>query len=154
MIRRQIRRNISSEDIDRFSRSIMDHIQRSTAESIMSSGQLDDLYSMDSQEDQNSVESTTDIISVSSSITISSQEDNECFIIEDPLEENIPVSSSQNKDCKPSCPVCLKSCVVPVSTLCGHIFCETCILKSLRIARKCPVCKRNMKGNAFHRIYF
>lgn len=57
------------------------------------------------------------------------------------------------------CPICLK--VVknhePVSTPCGHIYCQECLTESLRTRQKknCPMCKKKLPArNMFHRIYF
>jgi Zinc finger, C3HC4 type (RING finger) len=56
-----------------------------------------------------------------------------------------------------SCPICLESILGrnPVSTNCGHMFCEDCIKASLRIGKKCPMCKKNLPGRTpFHKIFF
>lgn len=47
-----------------------------------------------------------------------------------------------------TCPICLDSVVnrTPVSTLCGHIFCQTCITQALKSAKKCPMCKKALGG--------
>lgn len=55
-----------------------------------------------------------------------------------------------------TCPVCLDSIVSrqPVSTNCGHLFCKTCIQESLRVLKKCPMCKKTLSGrNPFHNIW-
>ncbi|XP_057326659.1 E3 ubiquitin-protein ligase RNF4-like [Microplitis mediator] len=43
-----------------------------------------------------------------------------------------------------SCPICfeelMNSSLKPMSTKCGHIFCENCIQSSLSARKKCPVC--------------
>ncbi|XP_070505761.1 E3 ubiquitin-protein ligase RNF4-like [Chironomus tepperi] len=43
-----------------------------------------------------------------------------------------------------TCPICLDSVVnrTPVSTICGHIFCQACIIQALGNAKKCPMCKK------------
>ncbi|KAM5538030.1 hypothetical protein V8D89_008227 [Ganoderma adspersum] len=41
------------------------------------------------------------------------------------------------------CRSCLADpCVKPVATLCGHIFCHSCILRELETKMGCPVCQR------------
>lgn len=58
---------------------------------------------------------------------------------------------------KLSCPICLESVKGrnPVSTMCGHIFCKNCIVLSMRSAKKCPMCKRNLPNkNPFIDIFF
>ncbi|KAH8370738.1 hypothetical protein KR093_004840 [Drosophila rubida] len=53
------------------------------------------------------------------------------------------------------CPVCW-NCVrqrKPVSTTCGHVFCNNCIRTALRTTCKCPVCQRLMTTRQIFRIY-
>ncbi|EDW70818.2 uncharacterized protein [Drosophila virilis] len=53
------------------------------------------------------------------------------------------------------CPVCLK-CVrqrKPASTICGHVFCSSCIKTALRATCKCPVCQRLMTTRQIFRIF-
>ncbi|KAI0707899.1 hypothetical protein C8Q76DRAFT_860096, partial [Earliella scabrosa] len=41
------------------------------------------------------------------------------------------------------CRSCMRSpCIDPVTTICGHLFCQACILKELREHLSCPVCKK------------
>ncbi|XP_055381465.1 uncharacterized protein LOC129612045 [Condylostylus longicornis] len=42
------------------------------------------------------------------------------------------------------CPICLESAVknIPTSTICGHIFCNKCIVLALKTNKKCPLCKK------------
>ncbi|KAI0945709.1 hypothetical protein AcW1_001867 [Taiwanofungus camphoratus] len=43
------------------------------------------------------------------------------------------------------CRVCFKDpCDQPTATMCGHLFCNSCILKELSENMQCPVCKRIM----------
>lgn len=57
------------------------------------------------------------------------------------------------------CPVCLENVIdkSPLSTNCGHIFCENCLIGCLRHdeeERKCPVCKKRIsKKKGYRRIY-
>lgn len=57
----------------------------------------------------------------------------------------------------PNCPICLCTWVAPVSTLCGHIFCKSCIEKWLKscgkAAAKCPVCKAGPSKLKTHPIF-
>lgn len=55
-----------------------------------------------------------------------------------------------------TCAVCLedlKADLRPVSTYCGHLFCLNCLLKSIRISGKCPLCKKEQGKDTFHRIF-
>uniref|UniRef100_A0ACD5XJJ7 Uncharacterized protein n=1 Tax=Avena sativa TaxID=4498 RepID=A0ACD5XJJ7_AVESA len=52
-----------------------------------------------------------------------------------------------------SCPVCLHEMVDASSTLCGHIFCQECIMASIKAQRKCPTCRRKLTMKNFHRVY-
>ncbi|XP_073013538.1 uncharacterized protein [Typha latifolia] len=52
-----------------------------------------------------------------------------------------------------SCPVCLNQLDEPCSTICGHIFCQSCIKASIKAQKKCPTCRRKLNKNNFHRVY-
>lgn len=53
------------------------------------------------------------------------------------------------------CPVCMESLqkVNAVSTFCGHIFCETCIKKVKLSSKKCPTCRKVLRGKGYHQIF-
>ncbi|KAJ7969043.1 protein BREAST CANCER SUSCEPTIBILITY 1-like [Quillaja saponaria] len=39
------------------------------------------------------------------------------------------------------CPICLSLLNSAVSLTCNHVFCNSCIVKSMKSASSCPVCK-------------
>lgn len=39
------------------------------------------------------------------------------------------------------CPLCLKLLFKPVSITCGHTFCKSCLVRSLSVQKKCPICR-------------
>jgi hypothetical protein len=39
------------------------------------------------------------------------------------------------------CPICMEIRVRIDRLDCGHVFCRDCLLKSLRIQRRCPLCR-------------
>ncbi|RZR75851.1 hypothetical protein BHM03_00000397 [Ensete ventricosum] len=41
----------------------------------------------------------------------------------------------------------------PSSTICGHIFCSSCIKASVKSHKKCPTCQRKLSMSNFHRVY-
>jgi hypothetical protein len=60
---------------------------------------------------------------------------------------------------KLDCPICFQS-FEPVkcsgdlqSTPCGHIFCKPCILQSITLNPKCPICKRQVTASQIHPIF-
>ncbi|XP_011312931.1 E3 ubiquitin-protein ligase RNF4 isoform X1 [Fopius arisanus] len=56
-----------------------------------------------------------------------------------------------------TCPVCyedLRASRKPMSTKCGHIFCEECLIATLATQKKCPKCKGSITRKTCHRIYF
>ncbi|XP_023178221.2 uncharacterized protein LOC111604401 isoform X2 [Drosophila hydei] len=68
------------------------------------------------------------------------------------LESDV-VTAPQSEPYK--CPVCLK-CVhhrKPASTVCGHVFCSSCIKTALRATCKCPVCQRLITARQIFRIF-
>ncbi|XP_072394895.1 uncharacterized protein [Diabrotica undecimpunctata] len=69
---------------------------------------------------------------------------------EKPKEEKSPVKS------KPTCPVCFEVLGDPVvagATLCGHIFCMTCIKQVAKTSKKCPTCRKNVTLKKVHPLY-
>uniref|UniRef100_A0A0E0B4Z1 RING-type domain-containing protein n=2 Tax=Oryza glumipatula TaxID=40148 RepID=A0A0E0B4Z1_9ORYZ len=52
-----------------------------------------------------------------------------------------------------NCPVCWNKLEEPSTTICGHIFCTTCIKQAIQIQKKCPTCRKSLRANNFHRIY-
>lgn len=51
------------------------------------------------------------------------------------------------------CPVCLCSLNEPSTTICGHLFCRSCIETAISKQKKCPTCRRKLTKRNFHRIY-
>lgn len=64
------------------------------------------------------------------------------------LDETL--NETQSPPFRLSCPICLESVVGrnPVSTNCGHIFCNGCLQTSMRVVKKCPMCRKNLTGRA------
>ncbi|XP_047049005.1 E3 ubiquitin-protein ligase RNF4-like [Lolium rigidum] len=52
-----------------------------------------------------------------------------------------------------TCPVCWNKLEEPATTMCGHIFCTSCIKQAIQVQKKCPTCRKYLKINNFHRIY-
>ncbi|CAN6462805.1 unnamed protein product [Victoria cruziana] len=52
-----------------------------------------------------------------------------------------------------TCAVCMGTLTEPMSTICGHIFCKTCIKTSIDVQKKCPTCRRKLTHSNIHRIY-
>ncbi|PHH83662.1 hypothetical protein CDD82_5420 [Ophiocordyceps australis] len=42
------------------------------------------------------------------------------------------------------CPVCYDSLTAPVITNCKHVFCRACIIKTIQIQGKCPMCRNTL----------
>ncbi|WOL17950.1 hypothetical protein Cni_G26743 [Canna indica] len=53
-----------------------------------------------------------------------------------------------------SCPVCMSTLVEASSTICGHIFCKSCITTSIKTQKKCPTCRKKLSLSQFHRVFF
>lgn len=67
-----------------------------------------------------------------------------------------------NKECSPpavnkiDCVICLETFGdQPIaSTICGHVFCQDCLVEALRIEKKCPTCRHVLRGrHAYHQIF-
>jgi hypothetical protein len=39
------------------------------------------------------------------------------------------------------------------STVCGHVFCWSCIQESLKARKKCPTCRKALRATQVHRLY-
>ena len=55
------------------------------------------------------------------------------------LESSIMPAAGTQSGIK--CPLCLETCQVPTTTLCGHIFCWSCIAEWSSEKSECPVCR-------------
>lgn len=56
-----------------------------------------------------------------------------------------------------SCPICyedLRSSRKPMTTKCGHLFCESCIQATLSSRKKCPVCMASITIKSCIRVHF
>lgn len=51
------------------------------------------------------------------------------------------------------CNVCLDAVSHPTSTICGHLFCETCIRLAIRQTGACPTCRKKLTVKQVHRVY-
>jgi len=40
------------------------------------------------------------------------------------------------------------------STTCGHLFCQKCIRKAVRLTKSCPTCRKKIGLKDVHRVYF
>ncbi|XP_065089151.1 E3 ubiquitin-protein ligase RNF4-like [Ochlerotatus camptorhynchus] len=54
-----------------------------------------------------------------------------------------------------SCPICFDSVFEQqaASTVCGHMFCHSCITKEVEIRHKCPMCQRPLNSSQVIPIY-
>jgi len=46
-----------------------------------------------------------------------------------------------------NCPLCLRLLLQPVTTLCGHTFCRSCIERNLDHRPECPMCKTSLQAD-------
>ncbi|CRL07389.1 CLUMA_CG020363, isoform A [Clunio marinus] len=61
-----------------------------------------------------------------------------------------------NKKAKITCPICFESVVdrKPVSTICGHLFCRSCLEEAFMQKKICPMCKKHLaRKGSYHEIY-
>ncbi|KAJ3632516.1 hypothetical protein MTP99_009517 [Tenebrio molitor] len=71
-------------------------------------------------------------------------------------EPEVKEQASPEKVTVGACPVCLESLTSrPASvTVCGHIFCKDCIMKTAQAMKKCPTCRKPINSKKIHPIYF
>ncbi|XP_077292250.1 uncharacterized protein LOC143915460 [Arctopsyche grandis] len=54
------------------------------------------------------------------------------------------------------CPVCLESLSSSrtiVSTFCGHVFCTLCVRVIMSTTKRCPTCRKTLKGKGYHQLF-
>eukprot|EP01054_Gregarina_sp_Poly1_P000193 Gregarina_sp_Poly_1__192@NODE_1044_length_5263_cov_228_474596_g724_i0_p2_GENE_NODE_1044_length_5263_cov_228_474596_g724_i0NODE_1044_length_5263_cov_228_474596_g724_i0_p2_ORF_typecomplete_len627_score55_43zfC3HC4_2/PF13923_6/1_3e12zfC3HC4_3/PF13920_6/2_5e10zfC3HC4_4/PF15227_6/8_6e10zfRING_5/PF14634_6/3_4e08zfC3HC4/PF00097_25/5_9e08zfRING_UBOX/PF13445_6/2_2e07LON_substr_bdg/PF02190_16/2_4e07Ubox/PF04564_15/1e06ProkRING_4/PF14447_6/5_7e02ProkRING_4/PF14447_6/1_4e06zfRING_2/PF13639_6/9_2e07zfRING_6/ len=68
---------------------------------------------------------------------------------EDPHGESVDVSNNGKKivDRDLECPICIKLLFKPVSTACGHTFCQVCLEEALEHRPQCPLCREPINGS-------
>ena len=59
-----------------------------------------------------------------------------------------------------TCPVCMDQASLfessgrnLVTTICGHVFCDSCIKNAISSLHKCPVCSRRLTIKQYHRLF-
>ncbi|XP_030757510.1 pre-mRNA-splicing factor CWC24-like [Sitophilus oryzae] len=56
----------------------------------------------------------------------------------------------------PCCPICLETLdgnIKIMVTMCGHLFCEPCIIQVAKTVKKCPTCRKTVTKTKYHPIY-
>ncbi|KAK9117731.1 hypothetical protein Sjap_016678 [Stephania japonica] len=51
------------------------------------------------------------------------------------------------------CTICMDTMKEETSTICGHVFCKSCITSAIRTQNKCPTCRKELNMGSIHRIY-
>ena len=61
-------------------------------------------------------------------------------------------SNESRKSAFMPCPICLEKIDNnnrrPATTICGHLFCETCIQRALQLKPYCPICRQYQKPDS------
>ncbi|XP_010249292.1 PREDICTED: E3 ubiquitin-protein ligase complex slx8-rfp subunit slx8-like isoform X2 [Nelumbo nucifera] len=69
----------------------------------------------------------------------------------------VPSSSRQHvqevDEIKLRCTICMDTMKEETSTLCGHLFCMSCITTAIRVQNRCPTCRKELFIGNIHRIY-
>ncbi|CAL5207880.1 unnamed protein product [Lathyrus oleraceus] len=52
-----------------------------------------------------------------------------------------------------NCPLCRNPFVEEMSTMCGHIFCKSCIKNTISRHRKCPTCRKRLTSRGLRRVF-
>ncbi|XP_019460802.1 PREDICTED: E3 ubiquitin-protein ligase RNF4-like isoform X2 [Lupinus angustifolius] len=68
-------------------------------------------------------------------------------------KENARKSSETPKDPVFNCPICIGPLIEPVSTKCGHIFCNKCIRAAITVQAKCPTCRKKITVRELIRVF-
>jgi len=51
------------------------------------------------------------------------------------------------------CTVCLSPISDITATVCGHLFCEGCIMQAIKAQGKCPICRRSLTERCIHPLF-
>lgn len=73
-----------------------------------------------------------------------------------PKKVIVETDSSTPKLKMPECAICLESLVDSaqrVATICGHLFCKSCITLAIKTTHKCPTCRKKLTLKSIHPIY-
>jgi len=70
------------------------------------------------------------------------------------VEEEEDYEIKSDDEDKGKCGICSEEAKEPMITKCNHIFCEKCIVQSLRKTMRCPVCKEETSGILNNGQYF
>ncbi|XP_046970083.1 probable E3 ubiquitin-protein ligase bre1 [Vanessa cardui] len=71
-------------------------------------------------------------------------------------EQNVNQEEKKTSFISARCPICMESLAEKViaSTLCGHLFCMSCIKAALKYPpKKCPTCRQKITGIGYHQIF-
>lgn len=53
------------------------------------------------------------------------------------------------------CPICLDPLSQPSATICGHVFCSSCISAAVKLHQICPICRKKLpRKNGYHTLFF
>lgn len=72
------------------------------------------------------------------------------FVKERSLTPPVPEAEDEYKF---KCAICMDTMKDETSTICGHIFCQTCIQGAINSQKKCPTCRKKLTLKNIHRIY-
>jgi len=74
---------------------------------------------------------------------------------QEPLSSETTSIPKEDKDTTFECNICLESAVEPVISLCGHLFCWSCIFQWIQShgERPCPVCKSVLSKDKLIPLY-
>eukprot|EP01100_Stratorugosa_tubuloviscum_P004208 TRINITY_DN2045_c0_g1_i1.p1 TRINITY_DN2045_c0_g1~~TRINITY_DN2045_c0_g1_i1.p1 ORF type:complete len:205 (+),score=63.53 TRINITY_DN2045_c0_g1_i1:78-692(+) len=67
--------------------------------------------------------------------------------------EELNEKSETRKKTVLECSICFDSAHEPVVTLCGHIYCWSCLFRWLEVSESCPVCKSGVTKDKVVPIY-
>ncbi|XP_024359581.1 uncharacterized protein [Physcomitrium patens] len=70
------------------------------------------------------------------------------------MQELAPtIQANEPEGRKFKCAICMDTMKEETSTICGHIFCQSCIQGAINAQKRCPTCRRKLTMKNVHRIY-
>lgn len=78
------------------------------------------------------------------------------YQIKQNLQEQAEIKEEETQSSSNQCCICLDNSKQPVATLCGHLFCKSCINQWINLkptSQTCPVCQTHINKNKLVRLY-
>eukprot|EP01114_Cavostelium_apophysatum_P018162 TRINITY_DN555_c0_g1_i1.p1 TRINITY_DN555_c0_g1~~TRINITY_DN555_c0_g1_i1.p1 ORF type:complete len:199 (-),score=34.17 TRINITY_DN555_c0_g1_i1:116-712(-) len=67
------------------------------------------------------------------------------------MKPPLPTQTQNIDNSELECSLCFRLFCKPVSTPCGHTYCKSCLLASLKFSQNCPLCRSKLEPSTKHK---